>query len=73
MGEIFENEIWTLSQVLNQLGIGRSTFYRGVKSGSLDIPYRKIGKKMVFSKRQVIDWIEKGDTPKSKRRYTRWR
>ena len=51
-----ENEIWTRADVMAYLRISRSMLDRLMKRR--EIPFAKIGKKVVFKRASVVDWLE---------------
>jgi len=51
----------TVDQALALLNgvIGRSTFYKAVREGWL--PSKRFGKRIIISRRRLIDWLENED------------
>ncbi len=51
-------EILNLKEACKLLGISRPTILKYLHNGKL--PARRLGRKWLFSKRQLISWVEKG-------------
>jgi len=49
------NEVLTVDQVADLLGLGRNTVYDAVNRG--EIPHRRIGRRLIFSRTAVLEWL----------------
>lgn len=48
-------EVLTVEQVAELLGLGRNTVYEAVSRG--DIPHRRVGRRLIFSRSAVLEWL----------------
>lgn len=48
-------EVLTVEQVAELLGLGRNTVYDAANRG--EIPHRRIGRRLIFSRTAVLDWL----------------
>lgn len=51
-------DVLSFEEATEFLGIGKTLLRQCVNEGR--IPYARIGRRIVFSKKQLLDWIEKG-------------
>ena len=62
--------------VARLLGMSRSTFYRGVANGQIDLPYLTLCGERRYLPETVINWLKekqiRPNTPKQKRKYEKW-
>ena len=65
----------TSTRLAKLLGLGRSTFYRKVATGEIDIPFVMIGSERRYLLDTVKDWLKdqerKSMAPKT-RKYRKW-
>jgi len=50
-------DVLSFEEATEFLGIGKTLLRQCVNEGR--IPYARIGRRIVFSKKQLLDWIEK--------------
>ncbi len=53
-----DDDILNMKEALDYLKISRNTMYKLLKEGS--IPAKQVGTRWRFSRRQLLEWIEKG-------------
>lgn len=49
-------EVLTVDQVAEMLGLGKNTVYEAASRG--DIPHRRVGRRLIFSRTAVLDWLQ---------------
>lgn len=49
------NEVLNVGQVAELLGVGRNTVYDAANRG--EIPHRRIGRRLIFSRTAVMQWL----------------
>ncbi len=49
-------EVLNVDQVADLLGLGRNTVYDAANRG--EIPHRRIGRRLIFSRTAVIEWLQ---------------
>jgi excisionase family DNA binding protein len=54
--EKWETEVMRANEVRKMLRIGRNTLYNWVEEGR--IPYKKVGRVLLFSRKAIIIWLE---------------
>lgn len=53
-----EDTFWDSNSLMKYIPLTKSTIYSMVSRNQ--IPYRKIGKKLIFNKEDINNWIDKG-------------
>lgn len=51
-----ESEVLSVDQVAELLGLGRNTVYDAAGRG--EIPHRRIGRRLIFSRTAVLEWLQ---------------
>lgn len=57
---VFEKLVWTVEEVARELGISERHVYKLISQRR--IPYSKIGRRTVFLRSKVTEWLLKGGT-----------
>lgn len=55
LGERIRREVMTAEDVAEFLGVDRKTVYDAV--GRNEIPHRRLGKRIIFSRLALVDWL----------------
>ena len=53
-------DVLSAEEVAKLLGIGRNGVYDAAGRGEL--PHRRVGKRLLFSRRALLEWLEKAPT-----------
>lgn len=51
-------EVLNVEQVADLLGVGRNSVYEAANRG--EIPHRRIGRRLIFSRTAVMEWLQGG-------------
>lgn len=54
-----EKEVLNVDEVASLLGVHRQTVYDYAGMGEL--PHRRLGRRIIFSRRAVLAWLEQGN------------
>lgn len=57
MSPIDAAEVMTAEQVAEMLGVDKKTIYDKANRGQ--IPCRRLGRRMLFGRRAILDWLNK--------------
>jgi excisionase family DNA binding protein len=58
-------EVLNVDQVAELLGLGRNTVYEAAGRG--EIPHRRIGRRLIFSRAAVMEWLQEKPANKDQR------
>ncbi|AZA58601.1 helix-turn-helix transcriptional regulator [Chryseobacterium shandongense] len=53
-----EDKFWDINSLMENIPLKKSTIYSMVSRKK--IPYKKIGKKLIFNKKDINNWINNG-------------
>jgi predicted DNA-binding transcriptional regulator AlpA len=54
-----EQKFWDLNSLIENIPLKKSTVYSMVSRKQ--IPYKKIGKKLIFDQREILIWLNNGN------------
>ena len=53
--------LWTVDECCRYLRVGRTRLYASLKAGLFGpVPVKAFGRRLLFSRQEVIDWVEAG-------------
>lgn len=55
---MIEDSFWDINSLMKHIPLKKSTIYSMVSRKK--IPYKKIGKKLIFNKKDINNWINNG-------------
>ncbi len=55
-GARLQCDVMSAAEVATVLGISRNSVYRGAGRG--EIPHRRVGRRIIFSRRAIVAWLD---------------